>query len=281
MLPANVDLTVRHDPALGLVRANAGQMHQVLLNLVVNARDAMPSGGSLVIEVRNADVEAGSPEANAGAREGAHVLLSVSDTGVGMDDDTRQRALEPFFTTKEGTGTGLGLSTVHSIVTECRGRILLESVCGVGTTVRVYLPRLDADAGGDARIGLAPSALALLPARRILVVDEDEAVRQLLLDLLTGAGYIVRAAEDASELGVPGEGESAYDLAVVDLATLERAGASMNSLARVPPKIVGLSSIAGGATAAFANRLNIGATVAKPIGPRRLLRAVRDVLEAD
>jgi signal transduction histidine kinase len=287
MLPADVDLTIRQDPGLGLVLANAGQMYQVLLNLVVNARDAMPSGGRLVIEVGNVDVAAGSAEAAAGARAGRHVRLSVVDSGVGMDDETRRRALEPFFTTKEGkTGTGLGLSTVHAIVTECRGHIVLESAPGAGTKVLVYLPRVDADADaseGDA--GLAgpgePQATAQRP-RRILVVDDDESVRRLLVDLLGGAGYAITATADPTEHAVPAGEEEVFDLAVVDLATLEQAAGSTSSLVQGRRlKTVGLSGGAPWHPAASMSRFEVGATVTKPIVPRQLLRAVRDMLEAN
>jgi len=277
MLPANVELTIRQDPALGLVMANAGQLHQVLLNLVVNARDAMPSGGRLVIDAANVDVEPGSPDAESGARTGPTVRVTVADTGVGMDEDTRRRALEPFFTTKEGpVGTGLGLSTVHSIVTDCRGRIVIDSAPGIGTTVRIYLPRLEAgrpetDAEPAARPGAQPRA------RRILVVDEDAAVRRLLVDLLAAAGYEVEAVA-AVDRASPSE---TWDLAVVDLVTLERTGAFRRPFAGGKPlKLLGVSSASAAPGRSF-DGIPIGATLAKPIAPRQLLRAVRDMLEAD
>jgi signal transduction histidine kinase len=276
MLPAHVDLAIRDDPELGLVMANAGQMHQVLLNLVVNARDAMPSGGRLAVEVRNVDVEPGSPDAKAGAPPGPHVLMSVADNGVGMTDETRARALEPFFTTKEGrTGTGLGLSTVHAIITDCHGRLVIDSAPGVGTTVRIYLPRLEALPGDGAGARAPGPAAARLS--RVLVVDADESVRRLLSDLFTSAGFEVSA--------VAGVGAAAalqpHDVAVVDLGTLEEDGAAPPLLPGVPPsRIVGMSG-ASRQPAAIAARVKIGVTVAKPVAPRQLLRAVRDMLEAD
>ena len=186
MLPANVDLAIRPAAAPDLVTANAGQLHQVLLNLVVNARDAMPAGGRLVIETRNADVEPGSAAAASGVAPGDYVRLSVSDTGVGMDEATRKRALEPFFTTKEGrTGTGLGLSTVVEIVSRSHGSIAIESAPGRGTSVLISLPR----AAGATE----PVAVAAAPGpesrRRVLVVDPDEQVRRLLVDVTSGAGF--------------------------------------------------------------------------------------------
>jgi signal transduction histidine kinase len=183
MLPANVDLVIRQAPSLGLVLANAGHMHQVLLNLVVNARDAMPSGGRLVVEVSDVEVGGGAGSAPADVTPGPYVRLSVSDNGVGMDDETRRRALEPFFTTKDGrVGTGLGLSTVDNIVREAGGWIALESARGAGTTVFVYLPRLGTAAG--TRSGSLPAGESAAPPPRVLVIDDDEAVRKLMLDLL-------------------------------------------------------------------------------------------------
>jgi two-component system, cell cycle sensor histidine kinase and response regulator CckA len=274
MLPSNVELAIRQSPGLGLVLANAGQMHQVVLNLVVNARDAMPSGGRLVIEVRNIDVADGSPEAASGARPGPHVLLTVSDTGVGMDEETRLRALEPFFTTKEGkVGTGLGLSTVHAIVTDCRGRVVIDSARGAGTTVRLYLPRLEAASDASHEASDAPPR-----PRRILVVDEDALVRRLLIDLLSGAGYEVEAVAGPLEVAAA----VACDLALVDLVTLERLGvmAWPTSAGGRPPKVVAMGGAAGRGGASKAG-LDIEVTLAKPIAPRQLLRAVRDTLEAD
>jgi two-component system, cell cycle sensor histidine kinase and response regulator CckA len=278
MLPANVDFSIRQAPGLGLVVANAGQMHQVLMNLVVNARDAMPSGGRLTVDAQNRDVAPDDPDVAAGARPGPHVVLTVADTGVGMDAATRLRAVEPFFTTKEGkVGTGLGLSTVHAIVTDCRGRVVIESAPGVGTTIRVYLPRVEAaDAAGVVPPGSRSDAVPR--ARRILVVDEDASVRRLLVDLLSGAGYDVNAVG-----GIPGDIDALapHDLAVVDLVTLDRSGVATPPFGHgKPSRVLGMSSAAadGGPST---RGPKVGVTLAKPIAPRQLLRAVRDMLEAD
>jgi two-component system, cell cycle sensor histidine kinase and response regulator CckA len=281
LLGERIDLTIRQDPSLGFVMANAGQMHQVLLNLVVNARDAMPTGGHLGIEVRDIDVAPGSAEEAAGARPGPHVLLSVTDTGIGMDETTRRRALEPFFTTKAAkSGTGLGLSTVHSIVTECRGRVVIESTPGRGTSVRIFLPRLADDAGAPSlEAGAAPCASTVPATRTVLVVDEDEGMRKLLTDLLTRAGYDVRAEPGTAGTAAP----RPFDLAIVDLATVQQAGESAMRLLGACParRTIGLSGAVGGPPGGAAARFEFGATIAKPIAPRQLLRAVRDMLEAD
>jgi PAS domain S-box-containing protein len=143
LIGADIDLTITLDPALGTVKADPGQMEQVLMNLVINARDAMPKGGQLTIATRNLDKAPSALASGAGLRSGPSVLLSVSDTGAGMDDATRARIFEPFFTTKgAGKGTGLGLATVHGIVKQSGGSIEVSSKPGQGSTFRVYLPRV-------------------------------------------------------------------------------------------------------------------------------------------
>jgi two-component system, cell cycle sensor histidine kinase and response regulator CckA len=282
LLSEDIELSIRQDPALGLVSADAGQLHQVLLNLVVNARDAMPAGGRLVIETRNVEVEAGSPEARAGVPTGAHVRLSVEDNGVGMDEPTRRRALEPFFTTKEGkTGTGLGLSTVDGIVRQSLGSILLESEPGRGTSVLIYLPQAAAPPGAPGRAA-APADTGALAMRRVLVVDADEGIRHLLADVLSGAGFDVDAAASMSALGASAEA-APWTAAVVDLSTIECDGgeAWRLFLGRRPDLVVvAMATSVGSLPAAAARRLGIGATIAKPIAPRQVLRAVRDLIDA-
>jgi PAS domain S-box-containing protein len=148
----NITLVVRLDPALGLVRADEGQLHQVLMNLAVNARDAMPGGGTLTLETRNVELDAAAAPGDADALTGPCVRLSVSDTGHGMDPETQRRIFEPFFTTKElGKGTGLGLSTVYGIVRQSGGTVNVRTVPGGGTTFDVCLPRVSREAARDSR----------------------------------------------------------------------------------------------------------------------------------
>jgi CheY-like chemotaxis protein len=183
------------------VLADAGQIEQVLVNLAVNARDAMPNGGTLTL--RTAIAGAGAvPEASARAAFAGRrvVLLSVADTGVGMNAETRERAFEPFFTTKgEGKGTGLGLATVYGIVEQSGGAVWIDSAEGRGTTVWVALPYAEAE--DDARDEDGASALPVAPVARgtILLVEDEDAVRTLAERILTRAGYAVVAATNGAE----------------------------------------------------------------------------------
>jgi CheY-like chemotaxis protein len=185
---------------------DSGRLHQVLMNLAVNARDAMPDGGRLVLET--ALIEADDRDAAAlhalpalPTPGGGAVLIAVTDTGTGMDEATRARIFEPFFTTKEpGLGTGLGLATTHSIVAEAGGRIVVESEPGLGTAFRIYLPRAEAAAAvEDAAIGPAPQSH---DGRTVLVVEDEPAVRGVIRTVLEEAGYSVVEA---------GSGDSAMD----------------------------------------------------------------------
>ena len=197
VLGDNIELTTRLAPGLARVSVNAHQIGQVIMNLVVNARDAMPDGGRIVIETANV---------------GQVVMLSVSDTGSGMDDETRARLFEPYFTTKEpGRGTGLGLATVHNIVTQFGGQISVLSDAGSGSTFKIYLPRVDetvAPAGAPRRSA---------GAQTVLVVDDESEVRDLIREILQLQDYVVLEAGDReSAFALAGRHAGAIDLMVVD-----------------------------------------------------------------
>ena len=168
------------------------------MNLAINARDAMPGGGKLLLETANVELDEDFCWLNPDCAPGPHVLLTVSDTGRGMDAETMSHIFEPFFTTKgPGEGTGLGLSTVYGIVRQSGGCILTESELGTGTTFRIYFPRLDHPAE-KLPIVVVPRALATAHAV-ILVVEDEPAVRALVTRVLTNEGYVVFAASDASQ----------------------------------------------------------------------------------
>ena len=190
VLGEHIEIAIDLLPDLKMVHADVGQLEQVLMNLALNARDAMPDGGTLTLRTANVHFEA-SPDGD--AQPGDYVMLEVCDTGVGMDEETRARAFEPFFTTKElGKGSGLGLATVYGIVKQSCGHIEIESEVGEGTTFRVYLPRCDSIR--DSANRLARPSLAL-GRETVLLVEDDDAVRGVTASMLRALGYRVVEAE--------------------------------------------------------------------------------------
>jgi two-component system cell cycle sensor histidine kinase/response regulator CckA len=194
LIGEDIDLCTALEPSLGSVKADRGQIEQVIMNLAVNARDAMPEGGRLTIETSNVELGEGYLRQHPQQQSGPHVLLSVTDTGIGMSADTQARIFDPFFTTKElGKGTGLGLSTVYGVVRQSGGHIWVYSELGVGTTFKIYLPRVDQTAHVE-----RPSAVVarpLLGARTVLLVEDEEQLRVLTHRFLTESGYTVLEAE--------------------------------------------------------------------------------------
>jgi CheY-like chemotaxis protein len=182
---------------VGSVRADPGQIEQVLLNLTLNARDAMPSGGRLTIETQDVELDESHAARHPSVEPGPHVMLAVSDTGVGMDEATRRRIFEPFFTTKEpGKGTGLGLSTVYGIVKQSGGSVWVYSELDRGTTFKVYLPRVEevAQKGPPAR-----PVMAVAGTETVLVVEDEDTLRELVGEVLVSAGYTVLKASHGGE----------------------------------------------------------------------------------
>jgi PAS domain S-box-containing protein len=220
LLGAGVDLTTELDPGLGRIEADPGQLNQVVMNLVVNARDAMPDGGTLTVETANAVID----ETGDGTIEpGAYVTLTVRDEGAGIDEETLGQIFEPFFTTKEaGKGTGLGLATVYGIVKQSGGYLEVESEVGVGSVFRIYLRKIDADPQPDTE---TPSSAAAFPDRAepanepatVLVVEDEEVVRTLVVQVLEGEGYRTLVAHDGEAAFALAEGTS-IDLLLTDLS---------------------------------------------------------------
>ena len=224
LIGENVDLVTSLSPALGIVRADAGQMEQVILNLTVNARDAMPEGGKLSIETSNVELTGEDVTTYPGVVSGPYILLSVSDTGTGMDAATQKRIFEPFFTTKEvGKGTGLGLSTVYGIVQQSGGHIRLQSELQHGTCFKVYLARVDATV--DPTLPRRPRTIPVKGAGTILLVEDDDAVRHVAARILRDNGYTVLETRRPSEaLGVCAERKTAIDLLLTDIVMPETSG---------------------------------------------------------
>ncbi|HEY9382501.1 MAG TPA: PAS domain S-box protein [Gemmatimonadales bacterium] len=221
VIGAGINIVTEPASELGWVRADAGQLEQVLLNLAVNARDAMPDGGTLTLGT--SQVEIGAEEAEPGAQgvpPGHYVVLRVTDTGIGIDRDTQRKIFEPFFTTKAvGEGTGLGLATVYGIVQQSNGTITVESEPGRGTSFRVFLPRIPQPTGAS-REGVLPRAESASGLRHqtILLVEDDEGVRQLTSRILRQYGYEVLIAKDGAEaLELLPAGRQGIDAVVSDV----------------------------------------------------------------
>ena len=213
LIGADIDLRVAHHAASAWIRIDPGQLDQVVLNLVLNGRDAMRRGGLLTIETDEVDLDAAHAALHPGATPGRHVRLAVSDTGVGMDPATLERVFEPFFTTRDG-GTGLGLATVYGIVTGAGGHVWAYSEVGRGSEFKVYLPVAAAP---------APAAVAEAPAlaigsETVLLLEDDAAVRVLARSVLERAGYRVLAAADPGEaLALALDRQARIDLLITDL----------------------------------------------------------------
>jgi two-component system cell cycle sensor histidine kinase/response regulator CckA len=284
LIGEDIDLVTELTPELGSVRADPGQIEQVIVNLVLNARDAMPSGGRLTIETANVDVDAASPEAP-GVGAGAYATVAVSDTGVGMDPETRQHIFEPFFTTKPpGQGTGLGLATVYGIVEQSEGTISVVSEPGQGTTVRIYLPRVN-EAIEAAPIVSAPPE----PPQRgetVLLVEDEDAVRDLVVEILLGERYTVLPASDpGAALMIAERHRGPIHLLLTDVVMPQMSGrrlAEEITAVRPETKVIYISGYTDDAIVPQAAAATPAiAFLAKPFTPEGLASKIRDVLDAE
>ena len=266
---------------LGKVNADPGQLEQVLVNLVVNARDAMPSGGRLVIETQNVELDAAYAAHHLGVTPGPHVMVAVSDTGVGMDKATQERIFEPFFTTKEtGKGTGLGLATVFGIVRQSGGSVWVYSEPGHGSTFKIHLPRSDEverQAPGPAQM---PSPRG---SETLLLVEDDDQLRAVASNILRHGGYNVLDARNGTEaLLVCEQIDGPIHLLVTDVIMPSMGGRELAEHAlRLRPGLRVLF-MSGYTEDAMADRHTLGPDVfllQKPITPDTLLHKVREVLD--
>ena len=281
LLGEDIELKVVKAATACAVRADRTQLDQVLLNLVINARDAMPGGGRLTIGVSAADLDEEYARQRPGVAVGAHVLLSVSDTGVGMDKATQARAFEPFFTTKErGKGTGLGLATVFGIVKQSGGHIWLYSEPGVGTTFRIYLPRVDAES--DAAWQVSPGPV-VGGHETILLVEDEAQVRQVALAILRQLGYHVLEADSPEQaLEHCARFRGGIDLLLTDVVMPRLSGrqvADRVTAARPGIAVLFMSGYTDEAVLHHGVIESGAAFVQKPLTPTTLARKVRDVLD--
>jgi len=281
LIGEHIELVFRPAPDLGRVRVDPGQIEQVLMNLVVNARDAMPEGGRLTIETANVELGEDYVRGHVGAQPGAHVMLAVSDTGTGMDAATRARVFEPFFTTKApGKGTGLGLAMVYGIVTQSGGSIWVDSEPGRGTTFKIYLPRVE-------EAPEAPAAAQRQPERgteTILVTEDDADVRTLVCEILGAYGYTVfEAGRPADALTIAERYAGVIHLFLTDVIMPEMTGRALaDRLVALRPemKVLYMSGYTDDAIVHHGT-LDPGTHfVQKPMTPEALTRKVREVLDA-
>ena len=283
LIGEDIDLRTVCAPDLGSTKADPGQIGQVVMNLAVNARDAMPHGGKLTIETRNVQLTAEYARHHVAVIPGWYVLLAVSDTGSGMDEQTRERVFEPFFTTKEtGQGTGLGLSTVYGIVKQSGGNIWVYTEPGMGTTFMVYLPRVDQ--GAEEYKQSLEVAEVLRGSETILLAEDEEMVRNLAREILGTYGYkVLDAASGGSALLICEQYKESIDLLLTDVVMPEMSGRKLaDRLAGLRPamKVLYMSGYADNAIV-HQGVLEEGTNfIQKPFSPDALAGKVRDVLDA-
>ena len=282
LIGEDIELVTLLSSPLDPVWADPGQMEQMILNLALNARDAMPQGGRLTLETTSADLDALWVADHPGAAEGRHVLLTISDTGTGMDESVQAHLYEPFYTTKEhGKGTGLGLATVHATVKRCGGSIHVESEPGHGTTFKIFLPRTERAA--DLADAPRPAPQSLGGTETILVVEDQTEVRAVIRDMLARHGYrVLEAANSAEALSILQRSESEVRLLLTDLVL---PGASGRDLAE--QLIVGRPRLRVLCMSGYTDDMVVHhgvleagiAFIRKPFTPSVLLKRVRDVLD--
>ena len=269
-------------PGLGRVRADPSQIEQVLVNLVVNARDAMPDGGRLTIETANADLDASYAQEHLGAAPGAYTMLAVTDTGTGMDATVRAHLFEPFFTTKEvGKGTGLGLATVYGIVKQSGGHISVYTEVGQGSSFKVYLPRVDAPPAPAAPPAARPAAAR--GSETVLVVEDDPAVLSLSCRALEAEGYTILCASDGADaLRIVERHGGEIHLLLTDVVMPGMSGrelAEQMAARRAGIRILYMSGYPGDAAVHHGTLVRGSAFLQKPFSPDGLTRKVRETLD--
>ena len=282
LIGEDVDLQLILRPAAGRVNADPGQLEQVLLNLAVNARDAMPRGGVLGIETDCARIEAAPPGRPEALPPGQYAMLRVMDTGVGMDPATQARIFEPFFTTKEpGKGTGLGLSMVHGVVRQHGGAIQLRSVLDGGTTFEIYLPQVETPAEADALDDTA--SREVMGRETILLVEDEDDVRLLAREVLERQGYrVIEAADGAHALGVCEAAPGRVDLILTDVVMPRMSGRELVDRVRASRpdmRVLYMSGYTEDAIVRHGVRDASTSLLGKPFAPADLVRKTREVLD--
>ncbi|HET7319778.1 MAG TPA: response regulator [Nitrospirota bacterium] len=271
--------TILHrDP---VILADSGQIEQILLNLATNARDAMPRGGSLTVETDVVTMTEAFVNAHGFGAPGAYATISVTDTGVGMDEITRQRMFDPFFTTKEvGYGTGLGMAIIYGIVKQHKGYINVYSQIGMGTTVRIYIPVHQEQAEPQKSVQSAPPVLT--GTETVLLAEDDATLRSFFRDILTKYGYTVIAAENGTDaISRFTEQKDSIQLVIVDMVMPKKNGREVyEEVRRLKPGVKVIFSSGYAADRVLQEGFPAGSEfIAKPASPHDYLRKIRDVLD--
>jgi CheY-like chemotaxis protein len=283
LIGEHLEIKMETAPELGCVKADKGQISQVILNLCVNARDAMPHGGVLTIETSNIDLDERYASTHVGVKPGSYILLAVTDTGQGMDAETQQRIFEPFFTTKQpGKGTGLGLSTIYGIVQQSGGSIWVDSEPGSGSTFKIYLPRVECP---ESSPEISPT---IMNTRRgtetILLVEDEPSVRLLAARLLNEEGYKVLEAQTGEQaLRMYREYAGTIHLVFTDVVMPGMDGSALAAhLKSLHPglKVLYMSGYVENAVAHHAEIGHRDAFLQKPFTPEVVLQRVRQVLDS-
>ncbi len=283
MIGEDISLVFRPTEPLGSVHADLSQIEQVLMNLAVNARDAMPKGGKIIIETANIDLDETCIPDHQPVQPGPYVMLSVTDTGTGMDEATLAQAFEPFFTTKEpGQGTGLGLSTVYGIAKQSGGYVTAYSEANHGTTFKLYLPRAVQPA--ERLSPLASESATPLGSETVLVAEDEPALRNLTVHLLKSRGYTVLSAENAARsLAVAQQYGSSIDLLLTDVVMPDRSGPDLVSEMRKLRPELKVLYMSGYSKNAMIEQGVLGQDsmlIIKPFSTQVLLSKMRAVLES-
>ena len=279
--PRNIDIQTHFPPDLWTVSGDATQLHQVLLNLCVNARDAMPKGGSITLSAENVDIDQHFASMNPGAQFGPHVVLRAKDSGSGMTPEVMEKIFDPFFTTKEvGKGTGLGLATVIGIVKSHGGFLTVQSELGVGTTFSVFLPASrDADAAAEKK---QEAPLTGGNGELVLVVDDEPPIREALVRTLTANGYRAYTAEDGSDgLALFHQRRNEIDVVLTDIAMGQMDGVTLvRSLRKLDPnvRVIASSGQFQKETTVVLEGLGVKTFLDKPYTAEKLLRAMKSAL---